>query len=97
MEEKKKNALNYEEIVELRKKEGKEVNSIAFWKYLLLELIEDLMEQGTDEFNIDITKEDLDTVVTNVMEREDLWETIDRILSEEIQPFETKFLGEDIN
>lgn len=89
--------MKYEEIVDLRKEIGKEVNSIAFWKYLLLELIEDLMEQGTDEFNIDITKEDLDTVVTNVMEREDLWETIDRILSEEIQPFETKFLGEDIN
>lgn len=75
---------------------GKNIDTKMFWKYYLLQLIDNLLEQGKDEYNIKITENNIDEVVNKIMSVDELWDTIDDVMSNLIEKYETKFLGENL-
>lgn len=75
---------------------GKNIDTKMFWKYYLLQLIDNLLEQGKDEYNIKITENNIDEVVNKIMSVDELWDTIDNVMSNLIEKYETKFLGENL-
>lgn len=75
---------------------GKNIDTKMFWKYYLLQLIDNLLEQGKDEYNIKITENNIDEVVNKIMSVDELWDTVDDIMSNLIEKYETKFLGENL-
>ena len=75
---------------------GKNIDTNMFQKYYLLQLIDNLLEQGKDEYNIKITENNIDEVVNKIMSVDELWDTIDNVMSNLIEKYETKFLGENL-
>lgn len=64
-----------------------EVDSKLFWKTLILGFIENMLEQGDDNCNIEITKKDLDDMVEEISSYDELWETIDSVISDLVSKY----------
>lgn len=88
--------LSHSEIRSKVTEIGKNIDTKMFWKYYLLQLIDNLLEQGKDEYNIKITENNIDEVVNKIMSVDELWDTIDDVMSNLIEKYETKFLGENL-
>lgn len=75
--------LNYDDIQnELKKIEN--VNGFDYWKFTILEHIENTMECG-NKYNI--TKNDLQNIVENIFANDEMWESIDFAIGEELQKY----------
>lgn len=79
MEEKK---LSYEEMEEMLENELKEVDGRKFWKTLLIEQI-----INNDETEYNLTENELNNAVENLMANDYMWQEIDIALGEELANF----------
>lgn len=89
--------LSLDDINNELEKLNSNVNRNNYWKMIVLEVIQNNMEQS--DFNIKVTREDIDRIVSNIGENYYLWQEIDaeinRVINEPKENYEEESLYSD--